>query len=176
MIDESYLISQYVPSVAEQTLQFYKHDAQDVKITGIDLGSNGYEATSVAAVIVDADGETTPISTDKLSYSKGTLTIDKSAFADIAAGTYNIALAFNDANSSIYASNVTLIVKGVSSASSDSDTSGGTDNGGTNDSTTDDSATGDTAADSSAIGTDTTTETSAGNTTTDSNTSDASRS
>jgi flagellar basal-body rod modification protein FlgD len=112
VIDDSYLISQYQPSVSQQSITYLHHDPQNVQITGIDLGSNGYQATSMAVVLMDESGNTTAVSTDQLSYSDGTLTINKSAFASLIAGDYVVALAFDDANSTVDYSSVTLTVKG----------------------------------------------------------------
>jgi flagellar basal-body rod modification protein FlgD len=125
VIDENYLISQYQPSVSQQSITYLHHDPQNVKITGIDLGSNGYEATSMAVVLMDEDGNTTAISTDKLSYQNGTLTIDKSAFSSLIAGDYIVALAFDDANSTVDYSSVSLTVKG-SPETADNNTEGDT--------------------------------------------------
>jgi flagellar basal-body rod modification protein FlgD len=112
VIDDNYLISQYQPSVEQQSITYLHHDPQNVKITGIDLGSNGYQATSMAVVLMAEDGTTTGISTDQLTYKDGTLTINKSAFSDLIAGNYILALAFDDANSTVDYSSVTLTVKG----------------------------------------------------------------
>jgi flagellar basal-body rod modification protein FlgD len=112
VIDDNYLISQYQPSVQQQSITYLHHDPQNVQITGIDLGSNGYQATSMAVVLMDESGNTTAISTDQLSYNNGTLTINKSAFAGLTAGNYIVALAFDDSNSTVDYSNVTLTVKG----------------------------------------------------------------
>lgn len=44
VIDSSYLISQYIPKVSEQTVTYLHGAPQDVVIKGVSLGSNGYQA------------------------------------------------------------------------------------------------------------------------------------
>jgi flagellar basal-body rod modification protein FlgD len=112
VIDDNYLISQYQPSVQTQSLTYLHHDPQNVKITGIDLGSNGYQASSIAVALMDEDGNTSAIDTSYLSYSDGTLTINKSAFSSLIAGNYVVALVFDDTNSTVDYSSVSLTVKG----------------------------------------------------------------
>lgn len=113
VIDSAYLISQYVPSVEKQSLTFMHSDPQNLTVSGIDLGSNGYEASSMAVVLMAEDGTTTKVSTDDLSYKDGTLTINKSALTSLEAGTYNVALVFDDANTTVDYSSVTLTVRGT---------------------------------------------------------------
>lgn len=113
VLDTSYLISTYLPSVAKQSLEFHHQDPQDVKISGVSLGSNGYEATSFAVVLMDEDNQSTAIEAKYLTYEKGTLTIDRDAFKDIKAGNYVIAFVFDDSNTTIDYDNVTLEVKGI---------------------------------------------------------------
>lgn len=138
VIDSSYLISQYLPKVAAQTVTYKHHDPQDVQVTGISLGSHGYEASSMGIGIMDSNGNTTKVDKSKLSYKDGTLTIDKSAFAGLDAGTYTIGFVFDDSNSTVDVSNVTLVVKGIKEKT---DTSDPTDKADTDssDSTTDSS-------------------------------------
>lgn len=113
VIDESYLVSLYLPSIDTQTVTYRHHDPQNVTVSGIDLGSEGYEATSFAVAIVSESGETSAIDVSKLSYSKGSLVIDKSAFADLDAGTYQLVFVFDDANTTVNYDSVTLEVKGI---------------------------------------------------------------
>ena len=121
VIDSSYLISQYLPKVAAQTVTYKHHDPQDVQVTGISLGSHGYEASSMGIGIMDANGNTTKVDKSKLSYKDGTLTIDKSAFEGLDAGTYTIGFVFDDSNSTVDVSNVTLVVKGIKKEASTDD-------------------------------------------------------
>lgn len=112
VIDEKYLISQYVPSVKQQEITYLHHDPQNVKITGISMGSNGYEATGLAVALMAEDGKTTKIDADKMSYKNGVLTIDKSVFASLPAGKYVVGIGFDDINKTVDYASVTLMIKG----------------------------------------------------------------
>lgn len=112
VIDDNYLISQYIPSVKQQEITYLHHDPQDVKITGISMGSNGYEATGLAVALMAEDGTTTKIDADKMSYKNGILTIDKSAFASLPAGKYVAGIGFDDINKTVDYASVTLTIKG----------------------------------------------------------------
>ncbi len=113
VIDQSYLISQYIPHVEKQAVVYRHHDPQDITISGVDLGSEGYEAGSFAVAIISDAGETKAIEADKLRYSNGTLVIDKSAFTDLDAGKYTLAFVFDDPNQTVDYESVTLEVKGI---------------------------------------------------------------
>lgn len=112
VIDDNYLISQYIPSVKQQEITYLHHDPQNVKITGISMGSNGYEATGLAVALMAEDGTTTKIDADKMSYKNGVLTIDKSAFASLPAGKYVAGIGFDDINKTVDYASVTLTIKG----------------------------------------------------------------
>ena len=112
VIDDNYLISQYIPSVKQQEITYLHHDPQNAKITGISMGSNGYEATSLAVALMAEDGTTTKIDADKLSYKNGVLTIDKSVFASLPAGKYVVGIGFDDINKTVDYASVTLTIKG----------------------------------------------------------------
>lgn len=112
VIDEKYLISQYVPSVKQQEITYLHHDPQNVKITGISMGSNGYEATGLAVALMAEDGKTTKIDADKMIYKNGVLTIDKSVFASLPAGKYVVGIGFDDINKTVDYASVTLTIKG----------------------------------------------------------------
>lgn len=112
VIDQAYLISQYLPTVKQQNLSFIHHDAQDLEVKGVNLGSNGYQATSLAIVLMAKDGSTLTIPSDALSYKDGTLTIKKEALASVYAGEYIVAFVFNDANETVDYESVTLTVTG----------------------------------------------------------------
>ena len=94
VIDSSYLISQYIPKVSKQTVTYLHGAPQDVVIKGVSLGSNGYQAASIGIGLIDSKGNTTKVDASKLSYKDGVLTIDKSAFASLDAGTYTIGFVF----------------------------------------------------------------------------------
>lgn len=113
VIDESYYVSQYIPSVTKQSFEYHHQNPQDIRITGIDLGSNGYQATSFAVVLVDAQNQTAAVDTKYLNYKNGTLTIDREAFAQTDAGKYTIAFVFDDANKTMDYESITMEVKGI---------------------------------------------------------------
>lgn len=114
--DTQYVISQHLPKIEKQTVVYKHWDSQDVVITDIDLGDEGYEASSFAVAIVPENGESSAISADYLRYSKGTLVIDKRAFAGLDAGTYKLAFVFNDPNETVEYDKVILNVKGIKPA------------------------------------------------------------
>ncbi len=124
VIDQDYLISMYLPSVPKQSHEFIHHDPQDLKITGIDLGSHGYEASSFAVALINSvTQEATAIDKKYLSYKDGVLTIDKEALETVDAGKYDIAFVFDDANKTMVYDNVSLEIKGIAKPKPD----GGTD-------------------------------------------------
>lgn len=118
VIDDSYYLSQFQPSVSKQDLTFMHHDPQDLVIKGISLGKDNYMASSIAVGLIDASGNTIQIEAGKLKYKDGTLTIDRSALASVPAGTYNVAFVFDDPSKTVDYTNVTLTVKGVISSDS----------------------------------------------------------
>jgi len=136
VIDQSYLLSTYLPKVMVQNLEFAHYDPQDVKISGIDMGSKDYKANSFAVVLMDtsdmSDMEKS-IAIDKkyLSYEKGVLTIDKEAFAKVEAGKYLVAFVFDDAAKTVDYEHVGLEIKGSPTVSDDdsSGSSSGTEGG-----------------------------------------------
>lgn len=124
VIDQDYLISMYLPSVPKQSHEFIHHDPQDLKITGIDLGSHGYEASSFAVALINSvTQEATVIDKKYLSYKDGVLTIDREALETVDAGKYDIAFVFDDANKTMVYDNVSLEIKGIAKPKPD----GGTD-------------------------------------------------
>ena len=127
VIDDSYLISTYIPSVMSQSKEFLHHDPQDVKVVGIDLGSNGYEATSFALVLVDSQNKTTAIDTKYLTYKDEILTIDREAFATTEAGKYKLAFVFDDANKTMDYESVSLEIKGIITATEEEETADSTE-------------------------------------------------
>lgn len=126
VLDQDYLISTYLPSVPKQSHEFIHHDPQDLKITGIDLGSHGYEASSFAVALINSvTQETTAIDKKYLSYKDGVLTIDREALETVDAGKYDIAFVFDDTNKTMVYDNVSLEIKGIAKPKPD----GGTDSG-----------------------------------------------
>ncbi|MCH5264871.1 MAG: hypothetical protein J1F02_03155 [Lachnospiraceae bacterium] len=90
VIDSFYAIQDYLPSIDEQILS-YDHENPSKSNIRINLGSNGYEATSVVVAI---NGNY--ISSEYLKYSNGVLTISPEAFKDLPTGSYYLAFYFND--------------------------------------------------------------------------------
>ncbi len=135
VIDANYLISTYLPTVSSQHHEFVHWDPQDLKITGVTLGSHGYEAKSFAVVLIDENDQTKAIDTRYLKYKDGVVTIDRQALATVQAGKYHVAFVFDDANKTMDYDNVTLEVKGIVTAVDDDttgdDTTSGADGDGT---------------------------------------------
>ena len=161
VIDMGYLISTYLPKVTAQKLEFVHHDPQDLKISGIDMGTKDYKATSFAVVLMDASDNAKTVGIDKkyLTYKDGVLTIDKEALAKVEAGTYIVAFVFDDANKTVDYEHVALEVKGTatgggSDSDGDGDSTGGTDGSGgtTGDSTGSDGTSGGTTGSGSTSG------------------------
>ncbi|MCH5268020.1 MAG: hypothetical protein J1E62_06725 [Lachnospiraceae bacterium] len=153
VIDEFYLVQQWLPGVKEQSVTYRHFDEQDVIVKGIELGSHGYEATSFAAVIIDSNGESHAISPEHLSYNKGTLTISKEAFKGFDAGSYQIAFVFNDAAQTVVTGKVALEVKGIRPPSEDDDDKKDQDGTGSGDGTGSADGTGSTGGTGSTDGT-----------------------
>lgn len=117
VMDSFYAVKEYLPSVEEQNLKFDKSTPSLLKVK-INLGSNGYEASSVA---VSINGDY--VSKDYLQYDadEGILTILPGAFDELTPGSYKMGFYFDDPYSTSVTDKVTVqVVNGKSS--------GGTDN------------------------------------------------
>lgn len=90
VMDNYYAIQDYLPSVDEQMVIFDHEDPSSAGIR-LNLGSNGYEATSV---VVAVNGNY--ISSEYLQFSDGMLKISPEAFKDLPTGSYYLAFYFND--------------------------------------------------------------------------------
>ena len=121
VMDDTYYISQFQPSVKKQNFTFLHQDPQDIVVAGISLGKDNYKASSIAVALVDASGNTTNIDPKYLKYKDGKLTIDKSALAAVTAGTYNIAFVFDDSAKTVDYTSVSLTVKGNATTSKTDD-------------------------------------------------------
>ena len=86
---------------------------------------------------MDSQNQTTAIDTKYLKYEKGTLTIDREAFAKTDAGKYTIAFVFDDANKTMDYENVTLEVKGIIQKPDTEDSADTTESGDTADTSKD---------------------------------------
>lgn len=117
VMDSFYAVKEYLPSVEEQSVKFDKSSPSLLQIK-INLGSNGYEASSVA---VSINGDY--VSKDYLQYDadEGILTILPGAFDELTPGSYKMGFYFDDPYSTSVTDKVTVqVVNGKSS--------GGTDN------------------------------------------------
>ena len=115
VIDGYYLISTYLPNVAQQDLEFNHQDPQDLVIEGLSLGSHGYEAKSFAVALMQVDdtSNTTAIDPKYLKLEKGKLTIDREALHDINSGKYYVGFVFDNADKTVVYENVILEIKGI---------------------------------------------------------------
>lgn len=112
VMDSFYAVKQYLPSVEEQEFKVDKSTPALVNVK-LNLGSNGYEASSVA---VSINGDY--ISKDHLRYDAedGILTISPEAFKEMTPGTYKMGFYFDDPYSTSVTDKVTVqIVNGSSS-------------------------------------------------------------
>lgn len=125
VIDPDYLISQYSPKVKAQNVSYIHHDPQNVVIEGVNLGSNGYQASGVGVALMASDGTTTKISSDDLIYKDGKLTISKDAFKYVTAGTYYVVLGFDDVNKTMSYKDVILTVQGNAQTKPEEDSESG---------------------------------------------------
>lgn len=92
VMDSFYAVKEYLPSVEEQELKVNKSQPALVQIK-LNLGSNGYEASSVA---VSLDGEYISKEHLKFDADEGVLTILPDAFSDATPGTYKLGFYFDD--------------------------------------------------------------------------------
>lgn len=107
--DESFVISQKLPTVEGKAAEFQLDNPQDVEIN-LDLGKDEYEASGVAVIIGD-----TNIESQYLHYKDGKLTIDKEAMKQLEAGLYKVAFVFANQVYTTISDKVTLEVKGIAS-------------------------------------------------------------
>ena len=98
VLDYAYAVKEYLPRVEEQTEVYDQSNPNIVKVK-IDLGSNGYEASSVAIAI---NGQF--IDKEHMSYDPetGIVSIAPGAFKDLTPGEYYLEFYFDD----IYATTV----------------------------------------------------------------------
>ncbi len=118
VIGDDYAVSQLIPSVEEQNAYYDHSNPTDIQVQ-ISLGSEDYEASSVAVFI---NGEV--IDSGYLSYDKasGTLTISKDAFVNTDAGSYQIGFMFDDILYTTVTNKVSLTVTGIKQAVENAET------------------------------------------------------
>ena len=119
VLDTAYAAKDYLPSVKEQSKVFDKSNPGTTQIE-INLGSNGYEASSV---IVAINGKY--IDKEQLSYDakKGILSIAPEALKDLDTGSYSVGFLFNDPYATTVTDKVTLKVvnSGITAGGSESE-------------------------------------------------------
>lgn len=116
VMDSFYAVKEYLPSVEEQSVKFDKSSPSLLQVK-INLGSNGYEASSVA---VSINGDY--VSKDYLQYDadEGILTILPGAFDELTPGSYKMGFYFDDPYSTSVTDKVTVqVVNGKSSGGTD---------------------------------------------------------
>lgn len=111
VMDTFYAAKQYLPSV-EESQQTYDRAMPSIVKIKLNLGSNGYEASSVA---VSLNGQY--IDTKYLTYNDGDLEISPEAFQDLAPGTYQLGFYFDDPYQTSVTDKVTIQV--INSAAND---------------------------------------------------------
>lgn len=124
VMDSYYAVQDYIPSAEKADLKFDKNKPLDLDFK-IDLGSKGYEASSVAVAI---NGKA--VDSKYLSYENGKVTISRDGLAamELEPGTYNVTLVFNDVLSTQVSDKITLTVTNTAGESAGSDDKGtGTD-------------------------------------------------
>ena len=90
VMDSYYAIKEYLPSVTAQTKTYDLSNPSLIDVS-IDLGSKGYEASSVAVVL---NGQY--IDSKYLKYDNGTVTISPEAFSELEPGDYYLGFYFDD--------------------------------------------------------------------------------
>lgn len=107
VLDDMYAIQKYLPSVTEQEI-VYDTSNPTMSTVEINLGSNGYQASSVA---VSINGNY--IDSSLMTYSDGKLSIAPKAFEGISPGTYQLTFQFDDIYGTTVSDKVTIkIVNG----------------------------------------------------------------
>lgn len=109
VMDSAYAAKDYLPTVEELTKVFDTSNPSLVKVK-IDLGSNGYEASSVSVAL---NGNYVDTKYLKYDTESNTLTISPEAFAELTPGSYYLGFMFDDP----YATTVTdkVVIKVVNS-------------------------------------------------------------
>lgn len=104
VMDTLYAAQAYLPSVEEQT-QVYDQSNPGIITIELDLGSNGYEASSVAVAVNGAY-----IDKEYMSFDDGKLSISPEAFKDLEPGSYYLGLYFDDPFATSITDKVTIKV------------------------------------------------------------------
>jgi len=123
VIDDSYAVSQLVPSVEEQKAAYDHANPADLQVK-ISLGVDDYEASSVAVFVNGGVIDAKYLTYDTESK---TLTIAKEAFAGYDAGVYSVGFMFDDILTTTVTDKVTLTVTGIKQATEGTTTEGSTE-------------------------------------------------
>lgn len=117
VMDNAYAAKDYLPSVEEQEAVYDKSTPSLIRVK-INLGSNGYEASSVA---ISLNGEY--ISTDYLQFDteNGIMTILPGAFENLQPGNYQLGFYFDDPYGTSVTDKVTVKVVENENAGEDSE-------------------------------------------------------
>lgn len=118
VIDDTYAVSQLVPSVEEQSATYDHGNPTDLQVK-LSLGVDDYEASSVAVFM---NGSVIDASYLAFDTEKGILTISKEAFAGLDAGKYQVGFMFDDILSTTVTDKVSLTVTGIKQATEDTET------------------------------------------------------
>jgi flagellar basal-body rod modification protein FlgD len=123
IIDENYIKKQNLPGVSETTNLKYDASKPESQSFTVSLGAADTKADNVAVAI----GENV-IDSSLVKLKDGKVTIDKSAFANLANGTYKLTVVFNDTSYTAVKDKVTLQVQNstVAQNSTDAGTAGST--------------------------------------------------
>jgi flagellar basal-body rod modification protein FlgD len=128
VIDDMYVIQQGLPGIDQSVkLDYDGSNPKDVTFD-VNMGKGQTVADDVAIAIND-----TILDSDLVSVTNGKVTIDKSAFKDLADGIYKVTVGFNDSLLTTVKGKVTLQIK--NSTASNGDDSGSSDGSGSNDPT-----------------------------------------
>lgn len=104
VMDTAYAVKSYLPSVEEANLVYDQANPMQTKVK-IKLGSNGYEASSVAVAVNGG-----AIEAKYLQFDDGVLTISPEAFKDLAPGSYYLGFYFDDPYGTTITDKVTVKV------------------------------------------------------------------
>lgn len=142
VIGNDYLVGQKVPKVTETVLAYDHDEPKDMEIEAT-LGRDEYEASMVAVYINDKPIDAKYLDYEVIETDKDTkekkikIIIDKDAMKGLDAGSYQVALVFNDPNLTTYTDKVVLTVKGEKppvEETPETPEEGGDDDGGKDDS------------------------------------------
>lgn len=104
--DQDYIKNQNSPGITEAASLVYDANSPKNQSFTVNMGSGDYAAKNVAFVI-----NGTAVDSSLVKVSKGTVTIDKSAFSQLANGAYKVSVAFDNTDYTTVSDKVTLQIK-----------------------------------------------------------------